>query len=186
MPVSADTVNAGALCSGDLNYDAWAYDLHAASVTSILGTAGSVYGSQIIVRNTFTPTNMVYHITTAGSTLTANNCWALLFSNAGTLIGQSANQATLWATAGLQTMPFTTTSPGTLAPGKYWTAVVATGTTLPTFAAAASPLLLCNNGTTGATTRFGIMATSVTTTPATITPSSITPTAALTLWAALQ
>lgn len=186
MVASADQVTAGALAPADLNLDAWAFDFHAAGGTAILGTAGSVYGSQIIVRSAFAPTNLVAHITTAGGTLTASDCWGLLFSNAGTLVGQTAQQATLWATAGLQVMPFTTLSPGTLQPGKYWAAFVATGTTLPTFATSSAPLLLANMGTSAALARFGILATAVTTTPASITPASIAITGALPIWAALQ
>jgi hypothetical protein len=152
------------------SFPAWA-----ASGTAILGTAGSVYGTAIQVRRTITVTSLLAHVTTAGGTLTAGDSWGLLYSSAGTLLGQSTDQATPWATAGLSTMALTAKATGslTLSPGLYWGAVVSTGTTLPTFAKAGAPQALFNAGLAVGISRCGILATSITTTPAAITPGSI-------------
>lgn len=158
---------------------------------TILTTAGSVFGSALVVRRKVTVTNLVANATVAGGTLTAGQCWGLLYNSAGTLLGQSADQATPWATAGLQTMALTAASTGalTLTPGLYWGAVVATGTTLPTFsrtamggASVALAAAQYNAQFSASLARCGVLATSITTTPAAITPASITKATGIPYW----
>jgi hypothetical protein len=179
---------------GDWGFAAWTFPIYTAhTVGKILTTAGSVFGSGLYVRRPVTVTNLVAMVTVAGGTLTAGDCWGMLYSSAGTLIAQTADQATPWATAGLSTMALTakTGQSLTLQPGLYWGAVVATGTTLPTFAVAGSAAATVSiaadaafyNATTGAAvSRCGVLATSITTTPAAITPSSITQATGLPIW----
>jgi hypothetical protein len=168
-------------------FPSWACD----AAGTILTTAGAVFGSALVVRRKVTITNLVANITVAGGTLTANDCWGLLYNSAGTLLGQSANQATLWATAGLQTMALTASSTGslTLTPGLYWGGVVATGTTLPTFsrsamggASVALAAAQYNAQFSASLARCGVLATSITTTPAAITPANITKATGIPLW----
>lgn len=156
----------------------------------ILTTAGSVFGSAIYVRRRTLVSKLVANVTVAGATLTAGDCWGLLYSADGDLRGQTADQTTPWQTAGLQTMTLTAAGAGlTLDAGLYWGAVVATGSTLPTFsraavqsASVALAAAFYNTGAGAARSRCGVLATSITTTPADITPASITQTTGLPLW----
>lgn len=182
--------------AGDFNLQAWTFPIAATAATgTILTTAGSVYGSALYVRRATTVSTLFANITVAGGTLTASNCWAMLYNSAGTLLGQSADQSTLWATAGLQAMTLTPASAGSLAipAGLYWGSVVATGTTLPTFsrsamgsASAALASAFYNLGVGNSLSRAGVLATSITTTPGAIVPGSISQTAALPLWFGLN
>lgn len=158
---------------------------------TILTTAGSVFGSAILVREKVAVSTLFANVTVAGATLTATNCWGLLYNANGTLLGQSADQTTPWQTAGLSSMALTATSTGalTLPAGLYWGAVVATGSTLPTFsraamgsASASLASAFYNLGAGAAVSRTGVLATSITTTPANITPASITQSTGLPLW----
>lgn len=162
---------------------------------TILTTGGSVFGSAIFVREKVTVGTLYANITVAGATLTAGDSWGLLYNSSGTLIGQSADQSTAWATAGLQAMALTASSTGslTLPAGMYWVAVVSTGTTLPTFsrsamgsASAALASAFYNLGAGAAVSRCGVLATSITTTPGNITPGSITQSTGLPLWFGLN
>lgn len=178
----------------DWGFEAWTFPPYSANATGkILTTGGSVFGSALYVRRNVPITNLVAMITVAGGTLTSGDCWGLLFNSAGTLIGQSADQHTAWATAGLQTMALTASSTGSLnlIPGMYWGAVVATGTTLPTFSVAGNAAAVVSiaqdsafyNATVGAAvSRCGVLATSITTTPANITPANITQSTGLPIW----
>lgn len=185
MPLlTADSFDGLVTDSHDFGFEVETFPLAAASSTAILTTGGSVFGVALNVRRTFTASNLVASITTAGATLTANSNWGLLFNSAGTLIGQSADQSTAWTSTGLITMALTAKSTGslTLAPGLYWAAVVGTGTTLPVFAKSGAPVSLYNAGVSAALSRTGVLATSVTTAPGNITPSSITQSTGLPYW----
>lgn len=162
---------------------------------TILTTAGSVYGSAIFIREKVTISTLYMNVTVAGATLTAGQCWGLLYNSSGTLIGQSADQSTPWATAGLQTMALAASATGslTLPAGMYWGACVATGTTLPTFSrsamSSASVALVSsfyNLGAGAAQSRTGVLATGITTTPANITPSAITQATGIPYWLGLN
>jgi hypothetical protein len=181
--------------SFDFGYEVESFPVASCAASgTILTTAGSVFGVALIVRRSFTVTNLVMNVTVAGGTLTAGDCWGLLYNSAGTLIGQSADQTTPWQTAGLQTMALTAASTGSLSitPGLYWAGVVATGTTLPTFSRAAmggaSVALAAaqyNGQYSAALARCAVLATSITTTPANITPASNTKATGIPYWAAL-
>jgi hypothetical protein len=189
----ANDVNDGGSAS-DFGLEAWTFPTYACTSGTILTTAGSVFGSAIYVRRRCTIDTLVANVTVAGGTLTASNCWGMLYSADGDLRGQTADQSTLWATAGVQSMALTAAGAGlTLNPGLYWGAVVATGTTLPTFSrstiAGASVALVSaqyNAGVSAAFSRCGVLATSITTTPADITPASITQSTGLPLWFGLK
>lgn len=178
----------------DFGLSAWTFPIPSCHTTGkILTTGGSVFGSAIYVRRTITVANLVANVTVAGGTLTASDCWGLLYNSSGTLLAQSADQSTPWATAGMQTMALTVVSGQslTLQPGMYWGAVVGTGTTLPTFAVAgnaaaavsiAADSAFYNYGVSAAFSRCGVLATSITTTPANITPANITQSTGLPIW----
>ena len=172
----------------------WAFNPVHASGTAILGTAGSVYGSAITLAAPASIGNLWYDVTTAGATLTSGDCWALLFGPGGVLIGQSASQHTIWATAGLggtaaggTALVAATTGSLTSCPaGVYYGAVVATGSTLPTFATSGAPPAVYNANMGAAASKCAILATAVTTTPASVTPSSYAQAGSLPIWMALS
>jgi hypothetical protein len=199
MPNTTSDTN-DVLDSGSANdylLAAWTFPIHSCATSgTILTTAGSVFGNSIYVRGRTTVSTLFANVTVAGGTLTAGDCWGLLYNSAGTLLGQTADQTTPWQTAGLQAMTLTATTAGslTLPAGQYWAAVVATGTTLPTFSrsamSAASVTLAqsfynVNTGTV-AKSRCGVLATSITTTPADIVPASITATTGIPYWFGLN
>lgn len=186
-PINAD--------AHDFGFEAESFPLYACGATgTILTTAGSVFGTAIYVRRRVTVSHLVANITVAGATLTASNCWGMLYDSTGDLLGQTADQSTAWATAGLQKMALTASGTGklTLNPGLHWGAVVATGTTLPTFsrsalssASVALAAAAYNANVAAAKSRCGVLATSITTTPADITPASITQATGIPIWFAL-
>lgn len=185
MPVNAsDTWDGLVADSHDFGLEVESFPLASAAGTAILAAGGSVFGTALIVRRAFTATSLLASVTTAGATLTANSNWGLLIRADGTLIAQSADQSTAWATAGLQTMALTAKSGQSLLlqPGLYWGAVVGTGTTLPTFARSGAPAALYNMGLAAAISRAGVLATGVTTAPANITPANITQATAQPYW----
>jgi hypothetical protein len=172
----------------------WAFDAAHAGGTAILGAAGSVYGTAITLPQAATVAKLWYDVTTAGNTLTTGDCWALLFNSAGTLIGQSADQHTIWGTAGIGGTAaggtvLTASATGSLTnltAGTYYGAVVATGSTLPTFATSGAPQLAFNANLAAASSRCAILATSITSTPANVTPGSFAQTGSLPIWFALS
>lgn len=187
-------VNDGGQAS-DFGLTAWTFPIYGCgSSGTILTTAGSVFGSALTIRRRTTVSTLCANITVAGATLTAGDCWGLLYSSDGDLRGQTADQTTPWQTAGFQEMALTAKGAGlTLDPGQYWCAVVATGATLPTFSrsamASASVTLgqaFYNAGAGAAKSKCGVLATSITTTPADITPASITQSTGIPYWFGLR
>lgn len=167
----------------DVGLVAWSMDPFTAVGTYLLVTGGSAYGMALWVRRNVTITTMTVVVTTGGGTLTASSSWGLLYNSAGTLIGQTADQSTAWATSGVKAMTLTAVTSLALTPGMYWAAVVSTASAgaLPTFRATSSGVATAagtnfgNGGTlAAASSRFGVLATGVTTAPGNITPASIT------------
>jgi hypothetical protein len=187
------SLSSGLKNTGLLGYS---FDPQTAQVPYLLAVAGSVYASAIPLAQENTVSKLWYDVTAAGATLTSGQCFALLFNSAGTLIGQSADQHTIWATAGLggsaaggtALVASATGSLSNLAAGTYYGAVVATGTTKPTFAASGADPLLVNAGLSAASANFlcAILATGVTTTPATVTMTSATVTGSSRIWFGLS
>jgi len=112
-------------------------DFNVASGTFQPAVKGTLYGSLTSITEYDTlVTNLDYVVTTAGTGLTALQNFVVLISQAtGAVAGISADQSTLWQTAG----PFVTpiVVPISVAKGGYYVAFVgntAAGT-LPTFAA---------------------------------------------------
>lgn len=79
-------------------------------------------------------TNLHFHITTPGSGLTANGCFAALYNDAGAILGGgaiTADQAAAWAVGGFKTMPLLVAQ-GVTKNAWYKMAWWYTGTTGPT------------------------------------------------------
>ena len=181
-----DTSISGDLTQSGLIAESFAYNLGTTPVLMSTATsAGSVLGTQITLPVESTVTNLWYDIAVAGGTLTANDCWALLFNSSGTLIGQSADQHTIWTTAGLGGSAaggtaLTASATGSLSnlpAGNYYGALVYTGTTAPTvscLAVGSAELANINTSVANANFRAAVLATGVTTTPASVTLTSAT------------
>jgi hypothetical protein len=108
-------------------------------------------------------TNIILWVQTAGGTLTAGQNFSALFNSAGTLIGQSPDQAAAWAGTGLKTAALTG-GPFVCTAGNYFVGFWYNGTTAPTMgrsgsagsviynAGTAAPNLICGSADTGLTT----------------------------------
>ena len=96
------------------------------------GTAGRIEGAKIKLPSAAVVTNIVMSCQTAGSTLTAGQCFAALYTPAGALVAQTADQAGSWASSGIKTMALAA-GPFTLAAGNYNVCFWYNGTTSPTW-----------------------------------------------------
>lgn len=182
--VAHNLVRASVPLPVDHGFLAWAHDPAAAGSNSLF-TGGVIQLVRIPLRATRTVTNIILHVITQGTTLTAGTCWAGLYDSSGNRLGVTADQATAWTTAGTKTMAITG-GPLTLNEGYYWVAFVATGTTIPQFLRASGVGgAAVNAGLSAANTRFGTYGTTQTNLPATITPGSIGQ-SGIAWWAALS
>lgn len=117
-------------------------------------------------------TNVLAYVTTGGGTLTSGQNFAGLYNSSGTRVAATADQSTAWASTGLMTMALSG-GPYALAAGFYWVALLANGTTAPSFlrmttpqSASAPNLGMSVTGSRCATNGTG------TSLPSSITPSS--------------
>jgi hypothetical protein len=108
-------------------------------------------------------TNVVYHITTGGGTLTSGQCFVGLYQG-GALLAASADQSTAWTSTGLTTTALS--APVTVNQGIVYAAFVFNGTTGPTLSQAAAVDM--NAGFAAASSRYGTANTSRTSLPATL------------------
>jgi hypothetical protein len=95
-------------------------------------TAGVLYMARIKLPEDSTVTNLITSVTTGGSTLTAGQNFGALYTSTGTRIAITADQASSWTGAGAKTMALAS-GPYELTAGTYYAAVLANGTTPPTF-----------------------------------------------------
>jgi hypothetical protein len=105
----------------------------ATAVTQLTGS--TMYMSKIAVPKTITVGNLVLHVTTIGSGLTALKNWAALYNASGERLALSADQSTNWSTgvAGVRKSAFTTPVTIKGGPLEYvYASIITTGTTRPT------------------------------------------------------
>lgn len=165
---------------------AWAYDPTSVQAGTVV-VAGTVQLIKVILRTQQTITNVILHITSAGSGLTASQNFAGLYNSSGTLLSATADQSGTWNSSGLKTIALTTQQTG-LAAGVYYVAIVSNGTTPPSFGRSASVTAggaLINVGLTAAASRFATGPAAQTSLPGSITMSSNAQ-AAVGYWAALS
>ncbi len=149
-----------------------------------IGT-GTIFLNRINVRVAMSVTNVIAFLSAVGSGLTASQNYAGLYNSSGTLIAATADQTSAWeTTANTYHVMSLAGGPYNLTPGFYWVALLATGTTTPSFgyfqvfqAASANP------GLTAATARFATAGTA--TSLVSITPASST-LSSYTLWSGLS
>lgn len=122
---------AGNFGPADHNYLAWTYDPAVGMAGLIVPAAGTLHLIKLKLDVSALVTNIVMALTSAGATLTSGQNFAMLYSSAGVLLGQTATQHTAWQSTGLKTMALTT--PVTVAAGYVYAGFYTNGSTLPTF-----------------------------------------------------
>ncbi len=154
------------------NLVAWTYDPSLA-VNVIELTGGTVYLAKLHITQTIAVTKLYWWMAVAGSGTTAGQNFGGLYSSAGTRLVTADADATVTASAGLQTLTLSSTS---LTAGSFvWGAVVFNATAKPTVAygaGAAGATSSLNAGLTAATYRYATAGTSQTSLPSSITPAS--------------
>lgn len=96
-----------------------------------------------------------------GVSLTAGQCFAALYSSAGTLLSATADQSSTWTTAGLK--PMALSAPQAVSAGDYYVAFYLNGTTAPTFARASAGFSIVNVNLSGSSAPFSTGPSSLTT-----------------------
>ena len=82
-----------------------------------------------------TITNLHVFVSSAGSTLTANQNFGALYDSSKNLLAQTADQSTAWTSTGMKTMALS--SAQAVAAGTIYVALWANATTRPTFRSSA-------------------------------------------------
>jgi hypothetical protein len=168
---------------------AWNYPNINAGVAAGTVTSGTIYIMRIPLNGqSITVTNIVMGIFTAGATLTNNECFAGLYNSAGLQVGVTADQHTLWASAGVQTMALVG-GPFVVSGNFVYVAVVSNGTTNPLFCRGAGGGVgpgLINLGLTAANLLAAVNGTAQTTLPGSLTYSSNVSAASQDFWVALS
>lgn len=144
----------------------WTFDPADTQAGTILPTAGRLEVVRIRATGALI-TNINLHVTVAGATLTAGQCLAALYTDAGTLLSATGNQATAWQSTGMKVCALSAAQ--TVTPGQFYrVALYANGTTLPTFARGSSVGAvgsdLINFNQAAPTLRFSTANTGLTTT----------------------
>lgn len=148
----------------DHGFLTWSILLEAASTSTALATAGTVYLTRVHLPVASSVTNIVGYVGTAGNTLTAGQCFAALYSAAGAKLDQTADQASAWGSTGLKTMALAGGAASRPA-GDYYIAVWFNGTTGPAFARGSGlAAALVNANLSAPNLRFASADTGVTTT----------------------
>ena len=152
------------------------YGIQAASFAPVMAqgaftfpTAGRVEFVKIRLPASASITNIVTMVVTAGGTLTAGQCFMALYTSAGALLGQTADQAAAWASTGIKIMAIAGGAQA-LPAGFYYVAGWFNGTTGPSPArATATATALTNYGLSTPNLVSGNADTAITTTaPATL------------------
>lgn len=115
----------------DHNLLTWTMDPAFTQAGTIL-TSGVLYLARIKLPENSTVTNLIASVTTGGATLTSGQNFGALYTSTGTRIAITADQSASWTGAGAKTMALAS-GPYTLTAGTYYAALLANGTTPPTF-----------------------------------------------------
>lgn len=134
----------------------WTFDPIDQQAGTVVPTAGLAHVVRIRALGSVV-TNIHFHLTGGGSALTAGQCFAALYNDAGALLGAgavTADQSTAWATSGAKTMPLST--PQAVTAGAWykvlWWFNGTTGPSLSRNTNAGSTML--NIGLTASTARY--------------------------------
>lgn len=155
----------------DHNLITWTMDPALTQAGTIL-TSGVLYLARMKLPEASTVTNIIASVTTGGASLTASQNFAALYTSTGTRIAITADQSASWTGSGAKTMALAG-GPYTLSAGTYYGALLANGTTPPTFLRAHGvSTSTLNIGLTAAAGRSLTSGTSQTSPPASVTLGS--------------
>lgn len=153
---------------------AWTFDPACLAVGEGLNPgSGTLEGQAIQIRQQVTISEFFCYIEAAGSALTTNHCYGVIYNSAGTLLGYTADQSSNWTSTGLNgsagsAVSLTAAFSGalTLSPGKYWLGAYYGGSAC-TFLRSLSGIgpALSNIGQTGSAARSAQLSASAGTTP---------------------
>lgn len=122
---------AGNFGPADHGYLAWSFDPGISTSGLLVPTAGLLNLVKLKLDVAALVSNIAMIVVTAGNTLTSGQNFALLYSSAGALLGQTATQHTAWQTTGLKTMALVTPAP--VPAGYCYAGFWCVGSTLPNF-----------------------------------------------------
>lgn len=160
----------------DHGLTAWAFDPASSSTTGTTLSAGFIYLVELVLRQAATINRIHAVLGANGSGLTSGQCLAGLYDASGNRVGITADQSTVWNTAGNKAMNLL--APYSAAAGKYYAALLFNGTTSPTFACGSTlgaTFTPGNANLSASSYRFCRSAAGQTALPATITLSGYTP-----------
>ncbi|MDB5175439.1 MAG: hypothetical protein JWM81_297 [Candidatus Saccharibacteria bacterium] len=149
-----------------------AYNPEDANSTSSALTSGVIYLIRLAVPDTRTLARVGFNIVAGGVSLTAGQCFAGIYDAAGNLLGQTADQAAAWATAGAKNMTPVAVGSLSVNPGYVYAAFLSNGTTGPTISRSLGLGNWLQVG--GAGTNYGRYGAGQTSLPTTLTLASIT------------
>lgn len=152
----------------------WTFD-PASNMVATAITSGTVNMAKVWIRQPGTINALGVAIGTVGTGLTAGQNFAGLYDQAGTRLGQTADQTAAWGTVGYKQMALT--APVVIAtPGAYYVAILSNaGTATPAFArGSALTASIANANLTATNGRFTTGPAAQTSLPASITMASRT------------
>lgn len=168
------TITVGGYLPSDAGYIGWSGDPGTdVQAGTIIATAGTLNLVRIkIPAGGSTVTNIVLHLTVGGTSLTAGQCFAALYTSAGALAGGTngvtADQSTSWGTGGLKVMPLTaaqSVSGPFVYVGFFANNTAGTNPTLARMVSSSSAII--NAGLSAPTFRYATADASLTTAPPT-------------------
>lgn len=149
----------------DRGFIAWNFPPHAATGSTPIPTAGTLYVHRIRRVPAGSITNINVVLAVAGSALTTGQCFATLFDSAGVPIGTTADQSVVWAgAAGLKTSALAG-GPFTVAAGDYYVGLWFNGTTGPALERYGALNSMTNVGLSSPNLEFASSSTGLTTAP---------------------
>lgn len=149
----------------------WTADPGVISGSGFQLALGRVYLSKIKVNAPVTVSNMHYHVETAGTSLTAGQCFVGLYDSSGNRVAVSSDQATAMASTGAKTAAFTASA--ALSVGYYYAAFLANGAgTVPNVSGGSGNSGVASNNLSTAASRSLNTGTGNTSLPTAITMAS--------------
>lgn len=167
----------------DHGLKAWSFDPACSSPNGTTLSSGFIYFVELILRQPDTLSNIHAFLGTAGSGLTSGQCLAGYYTTAGARVGLTADQSTVWNSAGNKVMALQ--SAYSAPAGKLYAAFLFVGTTSPTFACGSTLGATITPGNANLSVsnyRFCRSASGQTSLPTSVTLSAFTPDAN-NLWA---
>lgn len=190
MPTAAELndIQVLAITPNENDLVGWSYDpVHA--VSSVGPAAGAIVLVRIPVRAGVTISNVIMAVATGGTSLTASQNYAGLYSSAGSRLALTADQSGVWNSTGIKTMALTSTYTPAAGVTWVWAAMLANASgSTPAFARTGALALadLASAGLTASERRYGTYGSGQTSLPSSITPASIAAITNSTYWIGLS